>query len=418
MTGRERRLRKSTKAATEPASRTSTKSSGYADAFDTYHRLGWPVLKLKARTKYPPPKGYTGSNGQTPSYADMSAWAEEEPDGNIAIRLPADVIGIDVDDYGDKNGAATIAEAETRWGKLRYSPRSSARDDGKSGIRLYRIPEGVKLKQGIEFPELGLGGVEVCQHHHRYVMCWPSIHPNGGQYQWHGIDGVGEPPALADIPELPADWLEALTEATHNGTEIPPDAAYDVRKAITEGEPSPRVTRKLGAALTELFGPNCRHDEIRNHVLGLLRYGKNGEPGVKNALKALSEAFVNVVGPDRPGGRKQASREFREFVYRKTGEGTWVFREEVGKKLADDSYDDTDADSASAGPGEFIGESAEWVSHQPITTASTAMTPTIHRIRRRLTRLSSTLSSFITPPLRTPQCWPTQSVSPPWPQPV
>src|SRR5262249_51610384 len=96
--------------------------------------------------------------------------AEDEPHGNLAIRLPADVIGIDVDACDGKTGAPTIAEAEKRWGELPYSPRSTSRNgDYRSGIRLYRIPPGLELVDRIEFPELGIGDIEIIQHHHGYV---------------------------------------------------------------------------------------------------------------------------------------------------------------------------------------------------------------------------------------------------------
>jgi hypothetical protein len=316
----------------------------YAVAYDIYRDAGWSPIKLAACTKYPPPTGFTGHDGADPSYADMTSWAEEEPDGNLAIRLADGVIGIDTDNYGGKNGGDTIAEAEKRWGRLPYSARSTSRaDDPISGIRLYRIPPGIKLVEKLKFPELALGGVDIIQHHHRYAMCWPSIHNNTGcQYQWHGIDGgvLDKPPTVADIPDLPQKWLEALTEPTHNGTEFDPDAAYDVPEAITDGEPSPRVPFKLAAAMTVLYSPSCRHDEIRDHTLGLLRCGKQGEPGVKTALKALQQAFVDVVGPDRVGGRGAALDEFRKFIYRRLPNGRWVFSEKVARLLADNSYDD------------------------------------------------------------------------------
>jgi hypothetical protein len=186
----------------------------YAAAYPVYRDLGWTgTIKLKARTKGEDengrptvPAGFTGRNGADPSGADCHAWAEEEPNGNIAIRLPDGVIGIDVDHYGTKNGGATLEEAEKRWGKLPPTYRSTSRDDGISGIRLYRIPPGIELADRITFPELGLGGIEIIQRHHRFVVCWPSIHPEGRQYKWIAeIDGsiMEQPPALGDLPYLP-----------------------------------------------------------------------------------------------------------------------------------------------------------------------------------------------------------------------
>jgi hypothetical protein len=70
----------------------------------------------------------------------------------------------------------------------------------------------------------------------------------------------------------------------------------------------------------------------------LLRLGKNGEPGVKVALGALSEAFTNKVGPDRTGGKAEARREFNEFIYRKSG-NRWEIRPDVAALLAKTEYD-------------------------------------------------------------------------------
>jgi hypothetical protein len=315
-----------------PAERlASTDNTGtvdsYATAFGIYHRLGWSVMPIPRGKKKPPPTGFTGRDGATPSYADMLAWADDRPGDGVAIRLTRTVIGIDVDHYGTKRGGDTLAEAEKRCGPLPPTYRSTSRDDRVSGIRLYRIPEG------IEFPgELDGGGIEICQHHHRYVLCWPSVHPSGERYRWVGeFDGTvtDEPPPLEYITELPAKWIDELTvEPARNAAEVPAGLPVDVSACITQGAMSPRVLGKLSEAMGELFGPNCRHDEIRDHVLGLLRCGKDGEPGVKQALNALNEAFVNRVAKDRDGGKAEARREFKSYVYGK----------KVSKLLADDSY--------------------------------------------------------------------------------
>jgi hypothetical protein len=287
----------------------------YAAAYPVYRDRGWAPIKLRAGTKFPPPAGFTGHDGVDPSGADMHAWAEEEPDGNTAIRLSVGYIGIDVDAYDGKAGGLTLAEAEKRWGHLPYSPRSTSRDDGISGIRLYRVPTGYEAVTVLGFPELGIGDIEICQHHHRYVMCWPSIHPSGRQYRWLGIDDgpLDEPPTPGDIPELPATWLDGLRKSEHNHAEIGGGGCYDVRRALTDGQMSRRVAAKLGEATLACQGTS-RHDNTRDHVLGLLRYGKQGDTGVLSALKALQKAFVAAVGPNRPGGHGQASEEFRDFV--------------------------------------------------------------------------------------------------------
>lgn len=288
---------------------------GYADAVDEYWRQGWRgILPLRRGRKIAPPAGFTGSTGQDPSYPDVMSWAELYPDGNLCLRMPADVIGIDVDAYGAKTGAATLAEAERRWGALPPTTLTTSRDDGVSGIRLYRIPAGVEVVEGIEFPELGIGDIETVQRHHRYALAWPSIHPEGRGYWWRNSGGqiIGIP-AVQDLPELPAAWLEALRAASprHHGCE----GSYPATEALTAGEPSTAVVERLRQAIKELNLPgSSRHDTARGHVLALMRLGKRGEPGVEPALRALGEMFIALVTPDRAGGRGEAEREYRSFV--------------------------------------------------------------------------------------------------------
>lgn len=276
----------------------------------------------------------------------MLDWAGQRKHlyANIAIRLTPTVIGIDVDHYNDKHGGKTLTEAENRWGTLPDTYRSTSRGtDNPSGIRFYRIPEGVELVQGIKFAEMDLGDIEICQFHHRYAVVWPSINPdNGERYRWYGLDGtvMDHPPALEDVPDLPAEWVDALTAPQHDQT--PAEFDGQAPELLTEGEPSQRVIFKLSDAMAEIHRSGiCRHDELRNRVLGLLRCGKNGEPGVQAALNGLCEAFVNRVHKQRPDGRREARQEFLRMVYG-TDEDAAArrFGPKILKLLAETTYDE------------------------------------------------------------------------------
>ena len=75
------------------------------------------------------------------------------------------------------------------------APISSARDDGVSGIRFYRIPDDAVLLDEIEG-----GGIEFIQRHHRFAIVWPSINVKiRRQYRWSGKDI----PYVNDLPWLP-----------------------------------------------------------------------------------------------------------------------------------------------------------------------------------------------------------------------
>lgn len=283
----------------------------FADTYENYWQQGWlGVLPLPERMKDPPPAGFTGAAAPMPSWPDMLEWAEQNPGGNIAIRLPDNVVGIDVDAYDDKPGATTFADAEDRWGALAPTWISTSRTDGISGIRLYAVPPGARFR-GM------LGeGVEIVQRTHRYVVVSPSIHPEGRTYQWITPEGVGtvEPPHPDDLPPLPGAWVEGLRATTPpidragiaGGSEL-------VKAALTEGIPSDRVLDRLWLAVEAIQG-SSRYEATLGHSAALLRMGKQGEPGVNAALTALYNAYVPAVAHARQGGMKAAEAEFKRMI--------------------------------------------------------------------------------------------------------
>lgn len=285
----------------------------YADAADIYWQQGWKsVLPLPPGQKTPPPTGYTGRDATIPSYADIIAWAEDHPNGNIALRLPPGIIGIDVDHYGTKRGGETLGKAEKLWGTLPPAPRSTSRiNDTTSGIRLYRIPEDTRLESIITIA--GTGDIEIIQAHHRYLVCWPSRHPDSGAtYTWVDPDGYPiEPPRTEEIPPLPETWLNALQDTTP----ITPDTGerFDLGDALHGGDMSPAVATRLLRAVQDLHGPS-RHDTTRGNVLALLRLGKDGHTGTTVALRRLGEAFITAVTQDGTRTVDMAADEYRRMI--------------------------------------------------------------------------------------------------------
>ncbi len=208
-------------------------TDGYGQWAQHYRSRLWTgVLPLPPRQKTPPPGGYTGRGGKTPTDEQIAAWSAKHADGNLALRMPSDIIGIDVDAYeyefkdqdgvlrqGVKTGDQTLWALEAELGPLPATWRSSARGDGPSGIRWFRVPPGLL------WHDVGLH-TELIWWGHRYAIVWPSVHPDTGQpYLWidettpEGQAAWWGPhiPKVTDPADLPESWVQHLSLG-------PPDA--------------------------------------------------------------------------------------------------------------------------------------------------------------------------------------------------
>ncbi len=281
---------------------TDPTSRPYADAATLYWDAGWRgILPLPAGRKASPPAGWTGRGGAWPSRPDVQAWCDgNEGAGNLGLRLPDDIIGLDVDNYSGKTGAATLAAAVERYGELPPTWRSTSRDDGVSGIRLYRIPAGLAWPG-----ELG-PGTEIIQHIHRYVVAWPSIHPEGRVYRWITPDGVTTAagiPTPDELPPLPDSWIEGVTQgrlfedlvkANLNDLEI---TAW--LTAHGAGTPCAAVKMTVDRYITErLTGTGSRHDAARDATARLMRMAAEGHTGVVAAVNEIGVAFRGAILAD------------------------------------------------------------------------------------------------------------------------
>lgn len=301
----------------------------YAEAFGDYWTAGWRgILPLPERAKVHPPTGYTGYADKWPSYADCQTWADNGTH-NLALRLPSDIVGIDVDAYDDKPGAATLADLVDKYGPLPPTWLSTSREDGISGIRLYRIPAGTVMPTK-------LPGIEFVQFHHRYVVAWPSIHPKtGGTYQW--VDeqdptnkGVPNPSLL---PALPETWLHGLaTEAReHTKANLNDSQAAAIILGLPDGEPCTHVRAGAGKAADG----GDRHDSYNEAVLAVVGAGRRGCPGAKPVLQRLRKQFIAEVVGDRSRTKGEAEAEWSRSL---AGAVAIVADDEQGHGCPDDVF--------------------------------------------------------------------------------
>lgn len=291
----------------------------YGETAWTYRAAGWAgVLPLPPGAKWPPPAGFTGWAGIEPSGADVQAWVDgPQGAGNIALRLPGGVYGLDVDDYGGKTGGGALAAAVERLGPLPATWIVSSRDDGVSGIRLFRaqLPPGRRWR---DEPAGHGAGIEAIHLGHRYAVAWPSVHPDTGRkYVWRGADGMvvdGEVPALSELPELPAAWIGALSEPgeIRVGEMAGHDEAVETVSGWRDGDPCPRVRDAHARALAGLRAAaagSALHPVSVAGVHELVNLGHEGHAGCRRALAEHYALHVEVRA-GRGEGREAAEREW------------------------------------------------------------------------------------------------------------
>lgn len=179
----------------------------FLEAAADYLAVGWSPLPVIGTDKARVPPGFTGYKGRTATAADVAKWCEQYADRNLAVRLPRDVVCLDVDDYDGKPGGASLEALEAELGPLPPTAVATARAL-PSGKRLYRVPVGSRFR-GTAGP-----GVDIVAWHCRYVVAWPSVHHTGAPVQWideasgEVLDTIPEP---GDLPDLPWSWLERLS---------------------------------------------------------------------------------------------------------------------------------------------------------------------------------------------------------------
>lgn len=283
-----------------------TISSPYRDHWREYRTVWAGTIPLPWRRKDPPPPGVTGERGEPATDSTMLRWERSYVSdgrtwqtGNIGIHLPDGVIGVDLDVYKAPNVRALLEE---HTGPLPLTICSTARVDG-SGIRLYSCPT---LAKGQRFKSAPFPGCEIIQKRHRYVVAWPSIHPDLDQpYLW--IDErTGElpqrPPLLSEFAPLPAQAFGWLVETLPE---------YDARDAVefdlTDGTPHDLVVAALEEALEAVTGePGGRHDAMTKACVELARLAERGFSGVTAAVGVLRRTFIDTVG----GQDRDAAKEF------------------------------------------------------------------------------------------------------------
>lgn len=167
------------------------------EAASEYRRVRLDLIPLRRRDKMPADKRW-----QERTYDQAEVLERARRDGlNLGVRLPADVVVVDVDPRNFPAGRDSLAELAAAFGlPLSSAPHVLTGNLDHPGHHYYfRKPAGAVLLdsvdgfEGVEFKSLG-----------RQVVAAGSVHPTGGMYRW-----APDSPPLHDMPDLPARLVEA-----------------------------------------------------------------------------------------------------------------------------------------------------------------------------------------------------------------
>lgn len=294
---------------------------------------GYGPLAIPGGQKNPPPTGTTGAD-PIPTYRDWLDIIEREPHRiNLGVRLPAGIVGVDVDGYDTKTGGDTWAilnEGDPFPNTIVVSARFGPGYDGISGIRLYRLPEGMDetLLWGSH------GGIEIIRHGHRYLMGPGAIHPNGETYRAFDVpvkkfrDDLPHPAVLpqlspaqaARLTKNGAPWATRAHKAHHHPgqTSLAAGGLKTGLENLPPGPPCPRMETLTADAIRDIDdGTQSRHDRMVQATYAILAAATEGHRGGNEALHTLRRVFVTSI-LDR-ASQEEAAAEYSRAVAQAMG---------------------------------------------------------------------------------------------------
>lgn len=308
----------------------------YRDGVPLYADAGWDgLIPIRRKMKTPALSDVTGYTGHQLT-ADESRELSSKPhlsSCNLALRLPRNLVGVDVDDYGDKHGGDTLRQLESELGPLPPAPYSTARGSGVSGIRFYRVPEE------LDFEHVFGADIECIRFAHRYAVVYPSLHPsakdssgNSLQYLWYNSDNtlMNGVPTPEDFPELPVAWVRRFGHEPRQRSAKVGDfsGVEDFFHVHDTGD----LSRYLEAA-KRLFDPSsgCRHDTMLKALGCAMRDAAAGMYPARGAVEQLHEIWIEATdGEDR-------EREFQDLVHRACSDAATEEIDPYRKGLVDSS---------------------------------------------------------------------------------
>lgn len=264
----------------------------YAEKAQDYINKGWEILPLPEKSKFAPPAGYTGADAREVS-EDIALGEWMDIGANVGLKLPRGVVGIDIDAY--KDGGKSYTTLTNELGSLPETVGVSSHGSlSEGGTLFFTVPKDIVLVSGV-------GTVDLIQHHHRYSVAPPSIHPSGRVYRWISSSGFELPwvPEPDELPDLPQAWVERLAMV-----ETPADLFDDVPFVAGEGAPCKRMNSLLKGALIRLRERKIgRHDLMVRATWAFTQEAAKGHTGYERVLAVYRRAWEKSFTPQERAER-------------------------------------------------------------------------------------------------------------------
>lgn len=286
--------------------------------------------------KHDPPWKYTGGNAPLPDLPQYKKWISDHDNkpgwrANIALKLPNDVVILDVDTYEAKDGSGALASLLRELNiELPATYRNTARGQDRSagGHLFFRVPDEY-TDDKVKWPGKLCPGVDILRAGHRYAVVWPSKNPqaDGAEYRWYrDIDepmAGGEIPKLADLPLLPVELCEYATKGEQRRQFEKLDVSSDQVAEWLDSCVDPRGEPCHEMAVSALGfdkAVTAGHDGINEKLWHLFSLAYEGHSGILTAVRGLYRAWTSEATRDATGHRVRSLREF-EAEWRRMYEG-------------------------------------------------------------------------------------------------
>lgn len=314
----------------------------FIDSVGDYRKLGWmgaiPIGcedgEWKPGLKHPPPLNMTGARAKDPTIEQIKTWLNEKFEeyvgqanigqhlGEVDVfkrkDLPAvfagnivtgwETIGIDVDDYKDKNGFSQLVDLQREYGDLPKTYRSSSRwSIGlTSFIAVFLVPKGFR------YAGKAAKCIDIIQKRHRYMLSWPSVNPDAQHSLYEWIDkedikcGI---PRVIDIPVLTEGWWRFLS---NNGQPESDDPISDMTGNELldwanktwhdpKGQMCEHMSNTIANKTVEIEDSADCHPHLTSAHWELLRLGAEGHTGWITAMTQINKTWIKHARKQRDG---------------------------------------------------------------------------------------------------------------------